>query len=106
MTKKSFAAKMNLYDQKYGIFAALFCKVPPGEYGEVIEYLKLLQALEVDFPGILSEPFEADAPMVDDLSSETLILENRDYYIRFVKAYMDIPVSQRSDVLKKLLNID
>jgi hypothetical protein len=46
MTKKAFAAKMNLYDEKYGEFTALFCKTPPEEYGNVIEYLNMLQTLE------------------------------------------------------------
>jgi len=70
MTKKAFAAKMNLYDQKYGEFAALFCKVPPEEYDNVIEYLNMLKTLEIDFPGILSEPIEEDSePGGDDLSS-------------------------------------
>jgi hypothetical protein len=58
MTKKAFAAKMNLYDQKYGEFAALFCKLPPEEYGNVIEYFNMLQTLENDYPGILSGPIE------------------------------------------------
>ena len=61
MTKKAFAAKMNLYDEKYGEFAALFCKTPPEEYGNVIEYLNMLQTLEIDFPGILSEPIEEES---------------------------------------------
>ena len=60
MNKKAFAAKMNLYDEKYGEFAALFCKIPPEEYDNVIEYLSMLQTLENDFPGILSEPIEDD----------------------------------------------
>lgn len=106
MTKKAFAAKMNLYDQKYGKFAALFCQVPPGEYSEVIEYLNLLQALEIDFPGILSEPIEGETSGFDDLSSEALLLEKMDDYIGFVKAYLDIPVDLRSEALNVLLRLD
>lgn len=68
--KKAFAAKMNLYDQKYGEFAALFCKVSPEEYDKVIEYLHMLKTLERDFPGILSQPIEEDSqPEADDLNS-------------------------------------
>jgi hypothetical protein len=108
MTKKAFAAKMNLYDEKYGKFAALFCKTPPEEHGNVIEYLNLLQTLEIDYPGILSEPIEeeGDVSEFNDLSSGIVLLEKMDEYKGFVKAYMDIPVHQRSEALKMLTLID
>lgn len=108
MTKKAFAAKMNLYDEKYGKFAVLFCKTPPEEHGNVIEYLNMLQTLEIDYPGILSEPIEeeGDASELDDLSSGIVLLEKMDEYKGFVKAYMDIPVHQRSEALKMLTLVD
>lgn len=99
---------MNLYDEKYGEFAALFCKTPPEEYGNVIEYLNMLQTLEIDFPGILSEPIEeaSDEPEPDDLDSGIVLLEKMDEYKGFVKAYMDISVHQRSEALKMLTLVD
>jgi hypothetical protein len=101
MTKKAFAAKMNLYDQKYGEFAVLFCKIPPEEYGDVIEYLNMLQTLEIDFPGILSEPIEEDKESeLNDFSSEIGLLEKMDEYKEFLKVYMDIPTPQRSEALR------
>jgi len=108
MTKKAFAAKMNLYDEKYGEFAALFCKTPPEEYDNVIEYLNMLQTLEIDFPGILSEPIEEESeePEPDGLDSGIVLLEKMDEYKGFVKAYMDIPVHQRSEALKMLTLVD
>ncbi len=108
MTKKAFAAKMNLYDEKYGKFAALFCKTPPAEHGNVIEYLNMLQTLEIDYPGILSEPIEEerDEPELDDFSSGIVLLEKMDEYQGIVKAYTDIPVHKRSEALKMLTRID
>jgi len=107
MTKKAYAAKMNLYDEKYGAFAALFCKTPPEEYGNVIEYLSMLQTLETDFPGLLSEPIEEDQETEPDNSSPGIaLLEKMDEYKEFVKAYMDIPVRQRSEALQMLLQVD
>lgn len=107
MTPKAFAAKMNLYDTKYGAFAALFCKTPPEEYGEVIEYLTMLQTLEIDFPGILSEPIEEDQETnPDNLSPGIALLGKMDDYKEFLKAYMDIPVQQRAEALQMLLQVD
>ena len=106
MTKKAFAAKMNLYDEKYGKFAALFCKTPPDEYGNVIEYLTMLQTLEADHPGILSEPIEDEEPKNDDVNSGIVLLEKMDEYKEFLKAYVDIPVSQRSEALRMLIAVD
>jgi len=107
MTKQAFAAKMNFYDQKYGAFAALFCKTPPEEYDNVIEYLNMLQTLETDFPGILSEPLEEDQETApDNVSPGIELLEKMDNYKEFVKAYMDIPVRQRSEALQMLLQVD
>ena len=106
MTKKAFAAKMNLYDEKYGKFAVLFCKTPPDEYGNVIEYLTMLQTLEADHPGILSEPIEDEEPKHDDVSSGIVLLEKMDEYKEFLKAYVDIPVSQRSEALRMLIAVD
>ncbi len=107
MTKKAFAAKMNLYDEKYGEFAALFCKTPPEEYGNVIEYLNMLQTLEIDFPGILSEPIEEDKESaVNDFSSGIGLLEKMDEYSELLKVYVDIPASQRSEALRMLTAVD
>ena len=107
MTKKAFAAKMNLYDEKYGKFASLFCKTPPEEHGNVIEYLNMLQTLEIDYPGILSEPIEEDDELeLADVSSGIVLLEKMDEYQCIVKAYTDIPVHQRSEALKMLTLVD
>ena len=98
---------MNLYDQKYGEFAVLFCKTPPEEYGNVTEYLNMLQTLEIDFPGILSEPIEEDnEPALNDFSSGIGLLEKMDEYKEFLKAYVDIPVPQRSEALRMLTAVD
>jgi len=107
MTKKAFAAKMNLYDEKYGEFAVLFCKTPPEEYSNVIEYLNMLQTLEIDFPGILSEPIEEDKESeFNDFSSGIGLLEKMDDYKELLKVYVDIPAPQRSEALRMLTAVD
>jgi hypothetical protein len=107
MNKKAFAAKMNLYDEKYGEFAALFCKIPPEEYDNVIEYLSLLQTLENDFPGILSEPIEEEKESeLNDFISGIELLEKMDEYRELLKVYVDIPAPQRSEALRLLTAVD
>ena len=98
---------MNLYDEKYGEFAALFCKTPPEEYDNVIEYLNLIQTLENDFPGILSEPIEEDKESeLNDFSSGIGLLEKMDEYKELLKVYVDILVPQRSEALRMLTAVD
>jgi hypothetical protein len=67
----------------------------------------MLQTLETDFPGILSEPIEEDKESeLNDFSSGIGLLEKMDEYKELLKVYVDIPAPQRSEALRMLTAVD